>query len=115
MNTFYSYMNILRPLNLIFSALSVIITAYLTHSLGQTVTIIYAVIVVVTFAGASNILNDIFDININKKNKPHRPLPSGEIFQPSVSDASRHCSGRGCHKKQTPFEKFTHQTKNKYH
>ena len=79
MNQFFSYMNILRPLNLIFSALSVIIAAYLTHSLGQTATIINAVIVVVTFAGASNILNDIFDINIDRKNQPHRPLPSGKI------------------------------------
>lgn len=79
MNTIFSYMNLLRPLNLIFSALSVIIAAYLTHSLNQTVTIINAVIVVVMFAGASNILNDIFDINIDKMNQSHRPLPSGEI------------------------------------
>ncbi|MBT5077323.1 MAG: geranylgeranylglycerol-phosphate geranylgeranyltransferase [Candidatus Marinimicrobia bacterium] len=79
MNPFFSYINILRPLNLIFSALSVINAAYLTQSLNQTATIINAVIVVVTFAGASNILNDIFDINIDRKNQPHRPLPSGEI------------------------------------
>ncbi len=79
MNPFFSYINILRPLNLVFSALSVIIVAYLTHHLSQTATIIHVVIVVVTFAGASNILNDIFDINIDKKNQPHRPLPSGEI------------------------------------
>ncbi len=79
MNTIFSYMNILRPLNLIFSALSVIIVAYLTHSLNQTATIINAVIVVVTFAGASNILNDILDINIDRKNQPHRPLPLGAI------------------------------------
>lgn len=79
MNPFFSYMNILRPLNLIFSVLSVIMAAYLTHSLNQTTNIINAVIVVVTFAGASNILNDIFDINIDRKNQPHRPLPSGEI------------------------------------
>ena len=79
MNQFFSYINILRPLNLIFSALAVIITAYLTHNLSQTTIIINAVIVVVSFAGASNILNDIFDINIDKKNQPHRPLPSGKI------------------------------------
>jgi geranylgeranylglycerol-phosphate geranylgeranyltransferase len=69
----------LRPLNLIFSALAVMITAYITHNLSQTTIIINAVIVVVSFAGASNILNDIFDINIDKKNQPHRPLPSGKI------------------------------------
>ena len=43
------------------------------------VIIMNVVMVVVSFAGASNILNDIYDINIDKKNKPHRPLPSGEI------------------------------------
>ena len=79
MKQFLSYVNILRPLNLIFSALSVIITAYLTHNLSQITIIINAVIVVTTFAGGANILNDIFDINIDKKNQPHRPLPSGEI------------------------------------
>ena len=79
MSAILSYIKILRPLNLIFSALSVIITAYLTDSLNQTVIIMNAVMVVVSFAGASNILNDIFDINIDKKNKPYRPLPSGEI------------------------------------
>ncbi len=79
MKRIFSYINILRPLNLIFSAVSVVITAILVDALDQTFQIIHATIVVVTFAGASNILNDIFDINIDRKNQPHRPLPSGEI------------------------------------
>ena len=79
MSLIFPYINILRPLNLIFSALSVVITAYLTDSLNQTVIIMNGVMVVVSFAGASNILNDIFDINIDKKNQPDRPLPSGKI------------------------------------
>ena len=79
MNSIFPYINILRPLNLIFSALSVVITAYLTDNLNQTVIIMNGVMVVVSFAGASNILNDIFDINIDKMNQPHRPLPSGKI------------------------------------
>ena len=79
MHSIFPYINILRPINLIFSALSVIITAHLTDSLNQTIIIINAVVVVVSFAGASNILNDIFDINIDKKNQPYRPLPSGKI------------------------------------
>jgi geranylgeranylglycerol-phosphate geranylgeranyltransferase len=79
MHSIFPYINILRPINLIFSALSVIITAHLTDSLHQTIIIINAVVVVVSFAGASNILNDIFDINIDKKNQPYRPLPSGKI------------------------------------
>jgi len=79
MSSIFPYINILRPLNLIFSALSVVVTAYLTNSLNQTVIIMNGAMVVVSFAGASNILNDIFDINIDKKNQPHRPLPSGKI------------------------------------
>ena len=79
MSSIFSYIIILRPLNLIFSALSVIIVAYLTDSLSSITMIMNVVIVVISFAGASNILNDIFDINIDKKNKPYRPLPSGGI------------------------------------
>mgnify|MGYP007063637658 CR=1 FL=1 len=65
MNSIFPYINILRPLNLIFSALSVVITAYLTDNLNQTVIIMNVAMVVVSFAGASNILNDIFDIHID--------------------------------------------------
>ena len=79
MSLIFPYINILRPLNLIFAALSVVIVAYLTDSLNQTSIIISGVMVVVSFAGASNILNDLLDINIDKKNKPNRPLPSGKI------------------------------------
>ena len=35
--------------------------------------------VVVCIAISSNILNDIFDINIDKINKPHRSLPSNKV------------------------------------
>ena len=79
MSLIFPYINILRPLNLIFSALSVVITAYLSDSFNQTAIIVNGVMVVISFAGASNILNDIFDINIDKKNQPHRPLPSSKI------------------------------------
>lgn len=79
MKHIFPYITILRPLNIILSGFAVIITAYLTHSLDQITTIMNTVIVVIAFAGASNILNDIFDINIDKKNQPHRPLPSARI------------------------------------
>ena len=83
MSLIFPYINILRPLNLIFAALSVVIAAYLTDSLNQTSIIMNGVMVVVSFAGASNILNDILDINIDKINCPERILPSGKlkIFQ----------------------------------
>ena len=79
MKTIFSYINILRPLNLFFSALSVIIVALLLDTINYISQIFYAIVVVMMFAGSSNILNDIFDINIDRTNQPNRPLPSGEI------------------------------------
>ena len=79
MNTIFQYIKILRPLNVLFTALSVIITAYLTESLCNTTIIINTILVVAFFTGASNILNDIFDLSIDKKNKPERPLASEKI------------------------------------
>ena len=75
MSLIFPYINILRPLNLIFTALSVVVVAYLTDSLNQTSIIISGVMVVVSFAGASNILNDLLDINIDKKNKASHNFP----------------------------------------
>ena len=81
MGIIFPYIKILRPLNLFFSALTVIITAYLCDSVHDFTALFNAIIVVVTFAGASNILNDILDITIDQKNQPNRPIPKGKISQ----------------------------------
>ena len=65
---------------MLLASLSVIITAYLTESLSKPTIIINAIIVVSLFVGASNILNDIFDVRIDKKNKPQRPLAAKNIY-----------------------------------
>ena len=44
----------------------------------------YAALVVLCFAGASNILNDVLDIHIDKVNRPDRVLPSGQL---QINDA----------------------------
>ena len=69
MNILLAYIKILRPINMLLASLSVIITAYLTETLSKPTIIINAIIVVSLFVGASNILNDIFDVRIDKKNK----------------------------------------------
>ena len=79
MTTILAYIKILRPLNLTFCAITVIISAFLCNNLGNYLTIIQAIIVVISFAGASNVLNDILDIKIDCKNQPQRPLPSQAI------------------------------------
>lgn len=66
-------------MNLVFSALSLIITAFLIDKLHDAKTILFSGVVIISFAGAGNILNDIFDYSIDKINRPYRPLPSKEI------------------------------------
>ena len=78
MHNFFSSILILRPLNLLLSLISVIIAAYLTNNLHN-FTIIYIIIIVISFNGAANIINDIYDIDIDKINQPNRILPSAAI------------------------------------
>ena len=79
MNILLAYIKILRPINMLLASLSVIITAYLTETLSKPTIVINSIIVVSLFVGASNILNDIFDVRIDKKNKPQRPLAAKTI------------------------------------
>lgn len=74
------YITLLRPLNGIMSAIAVWIGALLAG--GAVIPgkeIIYAMIAVFLISGAGMVVNDIFDINIDKHNRPNRPLPSGKV------------------------------------
>lgn len=74
-----AYIHILRPFNLFITAFSSFIAYYLVSG-GQLTFNTFLVILATTFAaGAGNIVNDIFDFEIDKINKPNRPLPSGKM------------------------------------
>ncbi len=74
----HAYIKILRPLNLILSLISVFIAAYLCQVI-QSPLLPYAALVVLSFAGASNILNDVLDVHTDEINRPLRILPSGRL------------------------------------
>ena len=78
MNRFYAGIQILRPLNMILCILAVLIAAFLIGEYSSHL-LPYAILTVVCFAGASNILNDIFDMNIDRVNRPDRVLPAGRL------------------------------------
>ena len=65
MNKILLYLKILRPLNVLLSATSVIISAWLIDSIYSPL-LPYTIIIVISFVGASNILNDILDVKIDK-------------------------------------------------
>ena len=78
MSRFISGIQILRPLNMILCLLAVLIAAFLTDGLSSFL-LPYTVLTVLCFSGASNILNDVLDVHIDKVNRPDRTLPSGRL------------------------------------
>ena len=74
---------ILRPINALMGCLTVIIGILNTRvgiSLDRLIlNIILGVITYFFLAGSSMIINDIYDIEIDKINRPERPIPRGAI------------------------------------
>ena len=78
MTRIFSSIEILRPLNMILCLLAVFISAWLVDGITSPL-LPYTFLVVLCFAGASNILNDVLDIHIDEVNRPDRVLPSGRL------------------------------------
>ena len=78
MNRIISSIQILRPLNMILCLFAVFISVWLIDGFTSSL-LPYAALVVLCFAGASNILNDVLDIHIDEVNRPDRVLPSGKL------------------------------------
>ena len=78
MRHFFACIQIVRPLNMILCLFAVIIAGWLVDGITSPF-LPYATLVVLCFAGASNILNDVLDINIDEINRPERVLTSGRL------------------------------------
>ncbi len=78
------YIELLRPYNGILAILGIIIGAIVAASLISAVPVILAIAVAFLINGAGNTINDYFDYNIDKINRPKRPIPSGRIKRSSV-------------------------------
>ena len=80
--------NIIRPINCIMGSLTVIIGLLNTRTgIPLDILLINLILGVLTYffvAASGMIINDIYDLEIDKINRPNRPLPRGEI---SVSQA----------------------------
>ena len=71
---------IIRPVNFLITFVTVIVAAIICQPSNTPGLNIFLAAFAASFALASgNILNDIYDIEIDKINKPFRPLPSGKI------------------------------------
>ena len=79
MNTFFYHIKLLRPLNVFTSGLAMVIGSGILGTLNNAGTLLLVMAVVMCFAGAANALNDVVDYEIDKINRPMRPLPSGFV------------------------------------
>ena len=75
-----SYFKIIRPLNFLITFLSVIVAAIICSPDKFSGLNVFLAAFAASFAlAAGNIINDIYDIDIDKTNRPLRPLPSEKI------------------------------------
>ncbi|MCF2135990.1 MAG: geranylgeranylglycerol-phosphate geranylgeranyltransferase [Candidatus Thorarchaeota archaeon] len=81
-----AFISILRPQNCIIGGLTVIAGIAIAYRMNPIGTIhdywlnfLFGYITYFFVAGGGNIVNDIFDIEIDKINRPHRALPSGRM------------------------------------
>lgn len=79
MKKLLAHIKILRPLNLVIGAFAVIITASILKKTDQVSVWFTALIVVVCFNAAANAINDYFDLETDRINRPNRPLIKGDV------------------------------------
>ena len=73
-----AHLAILRPHNMLASALAVVAGSIIAHGAVGSLLVVTAVLAALV-TGTGNILNDCFDLEVDRINKPGRPLPSGRI------------------------------------
>jgi len=75
-----TYLKIIRPINCVMSIIAVLTAIFISaSSLILNLPAIYALVAAFVICGAGMVINDYFDIEIDKINRPERPLPSGKI------------------------------------
>ncbi len=80
MKNLIHYIIILRPVNFIISFLSIYIAVIIAdQTLFYSLQAFFGSFAGALISGAGMIINDYFDIEIDKINKPERPLPAGKI------------------------------------
>ncbi|HTY37552.1 MAG TPA: geranylgeranylglycerol-phosphate geranylgeranyltransferase [Bacteroidota bacterium] len=87
---------ILRPVNLGIVFLTVVVAGILGKPSGlDWLLIVVAGIAAALIAGGGNAINDSFDLNIDKVNRPHRPLPRGALTLEDARKLWMTCTAAG--------------------
>lgn len=84
MNRLVEYLKLTRPQNNLIAALSVLVGALVAGGIEYWRGVAFAGGSAFFISAGGNCLNDFFDVEIDKINKPFRPLPRGEISKRSA-------------------------------
>lgn len=76
-----------RPLNVAITFVTIWIAAFISPAFHLNRQLVLASVIAALIAAGANIINDIFDLEIDRINKPNRLLPAGKI---SVREAWRY-------------------------
>ncbi|GAB4372469.1 MAG: geranylgeranylglycerol-phosphate geranylgeranyltransferase [Calditrichia bacterium] len=74
---FIGIWKISRPVNVLIAMLSIGVAAFITGTLQPFSKVILAIFAGAFIAAGANTINDYFDLEIDRVNKPRRPLPAG--------------------------------------
>ncbi len=78
------YFLLTRPLNMLISGLAMVVSAAILDSLDETRTSVLIVLTVMSYTAAANVINDVLDLEIDKINRPFRPIPSKNLKKGTV-------------------------------
>ena len=79
MNKFFSFIKIIRPLNVLSSGVAILFSSFISDYRGPLEQILIPILVVVFFTIGANVLNDYFDYDTDKINRPDRSIVIGDI------------------------------------
>ena len=81
MNNIIAYFIIIRPLNVMVGSITILISSLIVKYNGPINVVIFAALVVTLYTVGANTLNDYFDYEIDKINRPDRAISSGLVLR----------------------------------
>lgn len=73
------YIGITRPLNIFIGVLAIFMGAFITGTIQPLQNLVLACLSGALIMAGGNVINDYFDVDIDRMNKPFRPIPSNIV------------------------------------
>lgn len=84
-----------RPVNVLIGGLSIFVGALVSGSIQPIEKVLVACVSGALVAAGANAINDYFDVEIDRRNKPYRPLPAGRVTRRAAKGQALACLALG--------------------